>query len=176
MNILSILDILEAKLSHHAKELDLTICGGAAIHLLGYSNRPTKDIDVIVPIIPESLDTLIQEVATEHHLANDWLNNGPQALIHDLEHGWEQRTLLLYEEGNLRIRVLARQDLIFTKLYAMCDRREDIQDLLSMKVTEEELKKAGDLVKSKDGHPDWPTWVDVCIAEVLQQGDDDDRR
>ena len=169
MNSESILKIFESELQGHSEHLEITICGGAAIQLLGYSNRPTKDIDVIVPTIPAHLHPLIQSIAQKHNLAEDWLNNGPASLIHDLEIGWQDRTTLLYMGQHLTIRVLSRQDLIFSKLYAMCDRREDIRDLLAMKVTNEELQIAGTLVKEKDGNPNWPEWVNICIAEIITE-------
>ena len=169
MNSESILNIFEAELQGHSEHLEITICGGAAIQLLGYSNRPTKDIDVIVPTIPEHLQPLIKSIANTHQLAEDWLNNGPASLIHDLEIGWQDRTTLLYMGQHLTIRVLSRQDLIFSKLYAMCDRREDIRDLLAMKVTNEDLQIAGTLVKEKDGNPNWPEWVNICIAEIITE-------
>ncbi len=57
MNSESILKIFESELQVHSEHLEITICGGAAIQLLGYSNRPTKDIDVIVPTIPAQIIT-----------------------------------------------------------------------------------------------------------------------
>ena len=170
MHILQTLDSLDSKLDAHEIPLDLTICGGAAIHLLGYSNRPTKDIDVICPPLPKFLAPILQDIAEAHQLTDGWLNNGPDALVLDLEPGWADRTEVLYQGRWLIIRVLSRPDLIFTKLYAMCDRREDIQDLLAMSVTQAELDRAGDHVKTRDSNPDWPSWVDICIAEILAQG------
>ena len=167
MKVYDIIQVLEVKLAELDLYLEITICGGAAIQMLGYSNRPTKDIDVILPKLPDMVTPLIREIAQEHHLAKDWLNNGPEALIHKLEPGWEQRSRIIYDTKNLVIRALSRQDLIFSKLYAMCDRREDIRDLIAMKVTGSELHKAGILVKEKDGHPDWPDWVDQCIDEIF---------
>ncbi len=169
MNTKAILNILEAELKVHSETLEITICGGAAIQLLGYSNRPTKDIDVIVPTIPDRLQPLIKSIAYTHQLADDWLNNGPASLIHDLEIGWKDRTTLLYRGPHLTIRVLSRHDLIFSKLYAMCDRREDIRDLLAMQVTDGELQIAGLQVKNKDDNPNWPKWVDICIAEIIEE-------
>jgi hypothetical protein len=170
MNIRKVIESLESKLTTRGESLELMICGGAAIHLLGYSNRPTKDIDVILPKISEGFTPLIQEIAKEQNLAENWLNNGPESLKYDLESGWELRTTLLYQGDSLVIRGLSRADLIFSKLYAMCDRREDIRDLLAMEVTEEELQTAGKHVKDMDGNPDWPSWVDICILEILEEG------
>ena len=70
---------------------------------------------------------------------------------------------------HLTIRVLSRADLIFSKLYAMCDRREDIQDLLAMQVTDDELHIVGLQVKDKDDNPNWPEWVDICISEIIEE-------
>lgn len=169
MNIKETINVFEQKLTSINQSLEIIICGGAAIHLLGYSNRPTKDIDVLLPKLPDFLSPLIQEIAQEHRLPKDWLNNGPENLIYDLETGWKERITTIYQGKYLTIKVLSRQDLIFSKLYAMCDRRQDVQDLLAMKVTEEELQTAGEQVRQMDGNPDWPAWVDICISEVLEQ-------
>lgn len=169
MNIKETIEAFEQKLAQINQSLEIIICGGAAIHLLGYSNRPTKDIDVLLPKLPDFLTPLIEDIAQENQLPKDWLNNGPQNLIYDLETGWEERLTVIHKGNHLTIKVLNRQDLIFSKLYAMCDRRQDIQDLLAMKITEKELQIAGEHVKQMDGNPDRPSWVDVCISEVLEQ-------
>ena len=105
MNIKDIINAFEQKLAGIKQSLEMIICGGAAIHLLGYSNRPTKDIDVLLPKLPTSLDPIIQEIALEHQLPKDWLNNGPQNLIYDLEAGWKERIAIIYQGRYLTIKV-----------------------------------------------------------------------
>ena len=51
----------------------------------------------------------------------------------------------------------------------MCDRRQDIQDLLAMNVTEKEIQIAEIQVKKMDANPDWPEWVEHCISEIVEQ-------
>ena len=101
MNIQNTIQLLEQKLARINQSLEITICGGAAIHLLGYSNRPTKDIDVLIPTLPDFLTPLIQEISKEYQLPRDWLNNGPQNLIYDLEVDWEKRTTIIHNSKHL---------------------------------------------------------------------------
>ena len=93
-------------------------------------------------------------------------------MIHDLDDGWEQNTIVVYRGSGLVIRSLGRSDLLFSKLYAMCDRKQDIVDLLAMKITHEEIAFLKERVKQMDGNPDWPMWVEICMEELLQEIND----
>jgi hypothetical protein len=169
MNILQAIQALDEALTRENQTQQLIICGGAALHLQGLSSRATKDVDVLSPEITPELFVLTQEIAEQQNLSPDWLNNGPQSLIHDLEEEWEQRISIVYQGSSLTIHSLGRNDLIFSKFYAMCDRRQDIHDLLSMKVTTEEIHTAATMIKPLDGNPNWPNWIDICVAELLKE-------
>ena len=70
------------------------VIGGAALSLLGVVSRPTKDVDILVPKIPQEIDvaarTFAAEIrATGEILHDDWLNNGPASLADQLSMGWQ---------------------------------------------------------------------------------------
>ncbi len=64
-------------------------------------------------------------------------------------------------------------DLIRSKLYAACDQSEHLQDLVELKVTEEELKEAETWVLEKDASALWPEIVRECIKELKNQRKDE---
>jgi hypothetical protein len=49
--------------------------------------------------------------------------------------------------------------MIFAKFYAYCDRQKDLQDLVDLNVTAEEIETAAKLTAQKDAHPSWPAYV-----------------
>jgi len=60
---------------------DAVVIGGAALSLLGVVSRPTKDIDILVPEIPQEIHIAARAFAVEIRAAgeilqDDWLNNG----------------------------------------------------------------------------------------------------
>jgi len=60
---------------------DAVVIGGAALSLLGVLSRPTKDIDILVPEIPQEIHIAARAFAVEIRAAgeilqDDWLNNG----------------------------------------------------------------------------------------------------
>ncbi len=137
-----------------------TICGGASLFLQGIVNRTTRDVD----IVGEELDDLLKEaavsVAGDLGLKSEWLNAEPKALSLDMKPGWEQRVFLIFEDTHLKVYSISRSDMIFSKFYAYCDRQKDMQDLISLKVTKEELFEAKEFTKLKDGNPLWPAHVE----------------
>ena len=73
--------------------LDATIIGGAALNLLGVVCSPTKDCDVLSPLLPEDVVQAAREFAAAMRsrgdpLQDDWLNNGPASLGRQLPAGW----------------------------------------------------------------------------------------
>ena len=173
MKIREAVEILDIFLAKKSLKRELIICGGAALNLMGISSRETKDIDVIVPTIDEELKKISLEIAECENLAKNWVNNGPRDLINDLEPDWKKSIVKIYQGEALTIYSISREDLIFSKLYAMCDRRQDLGDLLALKVTRAELDEAAKRVKKMDGNPDWPAWVDISVVELLEKIDDE---
>ncbi len=135
------------------------ICGGASLILQGIISRATKDIDVIAPPIDEALKMAAISVADDLGLDHHWLNNGPTSITTDLREGWQERVIEIFKASNLTVFSISREDLIFSKLWAMCDRGKDEQDLLLLNPSKSELESAIEFVKTKDGNPKWPAHV-----------------
>jgi hypothetical protein len=47
-------------------------------------------------------------------------------------------------------------DLLKTKLFAFCDRDQDLQDCIALKPTVKELEACIDWVSERDANKDWP--------------------
>jgi hypothetical protein len=148
----------------------LRVCGGGALLVLGIVSRQTRDLDVVTPKLTEELITGSRKVAVEFSLPLDWLNNGPENLVKDLNLGWEDRCQLIYSGRNLRIFALGREDLIASKIYAYCDREEsDLEDLLKIKPTHDELNALYQWLLERDASVHWPTRVESKWTKLLKR-------
>jgi len=78
----------EVLLDLGVEPVDLRVCGGGALLVLGIVSRQTRDLDVVTPKLTEELIIGSRKVAIEFFLSPDWLNNGPENLIIDLNLGW----------------------------------------------------------------------------------------
>jgi hypothetical protein len=143
--------------------------GGAALSILGVITRHTRDLDLLEAEIPEAIRKAAVEFAKLNHLADDWLNVGPAKLSKHLPHGWRKQTQLLFEGTNLKLATLARLDLIRIKLWAMCDRMRDIDDLVALAPSEEELAMATEWVTPLDAHTNWPEHVATNVAALRRR-------
>lgn len=138
-----------------AEPLDLIVCGGAGLQVLGLVERATRDVDVVALVVegrdcfPEPFsDPLlraIQRVAEDDGLPKDWLNAGPaenQRL--GLPEGLLGRCLMHKYGELLTVRFLSRYDQIHFKLYAMVDLGvgKHLDDLRALEPQAEELRAA----------------------------------
>lgn len=140
--------------------LELVVCGGIALNMLGYIQRTTKDIDVIAfvdknkdgltfltkadPLKP-SLLTAARKVQRDFNLPDNWLNAGPASVMDfGLPEGLMDRVETCSYGKNLIIHFLGRYDQIHFKLYAVVDQGggKHYDDLMALKPTAEELEKA----------------------------------
>ncbi|MBF0299965.1 MAG: hypothetical protein HQK51_14665 [Oligoflexia bacterium] len=64
---------------------------------------------------------------------------------------------------------MRQNHLIYSKLYAAADRIDDIEDLVALKPTEQELMEAKKLVLQQDASDVWPTIVDECISVLKKR-------
>lgn len=137
-------------LKHLAKVYDelkgeplvVSICGGAALNLLGYVKRVTKDIDIVEPEnLPAKFKEAIKITADYFGLKSDWINQGPIDLLRmGLPDGFHDRCKKIEFHSNLTICVADRLDQIHFKLYASIDRGGyHLQDLIALKPIEDEL-------------------------------------
>ena len=165
MDIKETLKMLDMELENTTGR-DLFVCGGAAMFALGAWERVTYDIDTILPLIDEDLCAASERVAEKLGLSKDWLNNGPDSLLQYLEKGWRERVVELYLGKNLCVYALGRSDLLKTKLWATCDRMEDIEDILFLSPSAEELLDAKEWVLKRDASSFWTQIVEESLKEI----------
>jgi hypothetical protein len=165
MNIKIACDILNIELRKLDTSKEITICGGAALISAGYTSRITKDIDMF-EVIDDSLKLAAERAASELGLNKDWLNSNIKNLAAELPHGWEDRCESVYQGSHLAVQRIGRRDLLFSKIYAACDRLSDVPDVVAMKPTEEELATARAWVLNLDSYAKWSEIVDACLSEI----------
>ncbi len=166
MEVKKSLELLDYYLAKKNLKRSFIICGGGALILRGIISRTTKDIDVVAPPIDNELQSAALSVASDLGLSGHWLNCGPESITKDLEADWQKRVDLLFTGRALQVYSLSRQDLIFSKFWALCDRQKDHSDLIAIKPTLDELKRAADYTAKKDGNPSWPQWVEVQFNKL----------
>jgi len=165
MNIQDTLKMLDQELKETTGR-ELFVCGGAAMQAMGAWERVTYDIDTIMPKIDEELLAAARRVAVKLGLSQDWLNNGPDSLLQELERGWRDRVVEMYHGENLSVYSLGKMDLLKTKLWATCDRMEDIEDILFLSPTKEELLEAKQWVLQRDASDFWPEIIEEAMREI----------
>src|SRR6266571_2716904 len=153
--------------------LEAVVIGGAALNLLGVVSRPTKDCDLLPPL-PAAIAEAARAFAAEIRqsggtLADDWLNNWPASVADQLPAGWQERLQLVFAGAALTLRCLGRQELLFTKLFALCDRGIDLGDCLALAPTAAELQVWLPLLERQDANPDWPAHVRATLADVARR-------
>jgi len=88
-----------------------------------------------------------------------------------LPEGWERRVQPLWRGNALDLQTLGRQDLLCTKLVALMDREEDLQDCIAMAPTPEELAAAWPFVQQYEGNQEvrevyWIPKARAAYAEI----------
>lgn len=142
------------------ESLEMVVCGGAALNVLGYVERTTKDVDVIAfanrnkdgtiiltkasPLNPALLSAAMR-VQKDFNLPDNWLNDGPASVMDfGLPDGLMDRVESRSYGKNLTIHFLSRYDQIHLKLHATVDQSggKHYDDLMALKPTKQELEKA----------------------------------
>ena len=154
-------------------EFETVVIGGAALLIMGVIERATRDLDCLDPDIPEKIKEASMEfLETDKEYAialkKDWLNSGPEDLKKELPKGWIDRTISLYTGTNLIVRTLGRADFLKTKLYAYCDRQQDLRDCEALNPTAKELKDCFPWLVERDANPLWPNHV-VASLRILAE-------
>lgn len=165
------LSAFDRYLSERALRFGGVIVGGAALNLLGIVLRPTKDCDVLHPMLPEEIQAAARAFAAERRrhgegLQDDWLNNGPAAFAKQLPGAWERRLQAAFSGVALELRSLGREDLLRAKLFALCDRGLDLADCLALAPAAGELAALLPWVAEQDLNPAWPAHVRATLADL----------
>ena len=163
-------DFLEAR----GLRLDAVVVGGAALNLLGFVQRPTKDCDILHPELPPAVTSAARAFASTQRAAglvldDDWLNNGPASLTALLPVGWMDRLQPAFDGRAIRLRSLGRADLLCTKLFALCDRGFDLGDCVALAPSAHELDQVRPWLEQQDGHPGWPAHVRATLDDLGQR-------
>ena len=158
-------------LEERGLRLDAVVIGGAALNLLGVVSRLTKDCDILYPQIPDEIVKAAKAFAATRRqagdvIADDWLNNGPASLVAQLPTDWRNHLRTVFKGRGLRLKCLGRDDLLRSKLFALCDRGLDLGDCLALAPTKEELTKLLPWLDQQDGNPEWPTHVHTTLSDL----------
>ena len=161
-------------LAERGLQFSAVVIGGAALNLLGVVSRSTKDCDVLYPELPpvivEAARTFATEVrATGEVLQDNWLNNGPASLAAQLPTGWQEHLRIVFAGSALEPHCLSREDLLRSKLFALCDRGIDLGDCLALAPTADELRALLPWLEYQDANPDWPAHVRATMGEVARR-------
>lgn len=160
----------DAYLHERGLRFECVVIGGGAMILAGIIDRPTKDLDCLDPEIPEPIAQAARDFAhARPELWERWFNNGPRSLIRDLPPDWEEHLQLVFEGKSLTLRTLGRLDLLRSKLFAYCDRQQDLDDCVALSPTAEELETCLPWVAERDGNPDWPRHVRVSLRALAKE-------
>lgn len=142
------------------KHLELVVCGGAAMNVLGFVSRITRDVDVIAMVekssdgksklikaapLHESLVKAADRVRKDFNLPEKWLNDGPASVMDfGLPEGLMNRVETHQYGNNLHIHFLGRLDQIHFKLHAAVDHSggKHYDDLMALNPSEKELNQA----------------------------------
>lgn len=162
MDVVSVIKDFDEFLSSKKASFSGVVIGAGALALMGITTRGTKNIDILDPMLPEAMLLLAREFAQKQSkskvavLRDDWLNNGPRSLIDNLPKGWLERSQQIFSGKALTLFALGRPDFLKSKLFAYCDRVQDIADCIKMNPSQVELLETLDWVKSQDQNPQWP--------------------
>lgn len=143
-----------------AEPLELLVCGGSALNVLGLVQRATKDVDILAYVkrnktgnvsfikaepLNAALVMAAGKVARDFNLPEDWLNAGPTSAVDlGLPDGLMERVKTREFGPKLTIHFLGRYDQVHFKLYASADlgAGRHFDDLLALNPTPDELEQA----------------------------------
>jgi hypothetical protein len=161
---------------NQAELVELVVCGGAALILVGLVPRTTRDVDIVALMrqgilcspdpLPAALMTAIMEVAEDLNIPGGWLNNGPSRGMGGLfqmglPSGFAARLRCIPYGDRLAVHLVHRTDQIHFKLYAAADRGGyHITDLQALAPAPDELATAARWTMTHD--------VSVGFAAVLR--------
>jgi len=140
--------------------VELLVCGGSALIVLGFAQRATKDVDVLAYVkktasgeiefinakpLDDQLVEAAEKVARDFNLPDNWINTGPASAVDfGLPAGIMERVVTKNYGRKLTIHFLGRYDQIHFKLYASVDQGagRHFDDLLALDPKANELEKA----------------------------------
>lgn len=122
------LNRLNELLHERHEKIELVVVGGA-ISVLFFENRSgTKDVDTVYPPGKEQLmEELIQKVATEQHLPNDWMNSSVKFF------GVQTKSqIIIFQKENLILYAAEWEEMLGMKLSGAFRGNKDIDDAMEI--------------------------------------------
>lgn len=166
--------------------VDIVVVGGAALSVLGLSQRTTRDIDTMAFLVisqtgdrsliraefDDKLAGAAAAVARDYGLPADWINTRPAGQLDTgLPDGFEERLIPIRYGESLVVYYCSRLDLIHLKLYASVDARgRHLDDLKAMNPNSEELGVAAKWCLTQDVSEPFRDLLE-SILEELGHGD-----
>ena len=149
------------------KPAEMILIGGGAGMLseLLPDSRLTVDLDVMDVTPPEIFDLCCYHaprIAEQCDISPRWFDATPHTIRHMMLPGWRDRTTPVGEFGPLRVRAIARIDLISLKLIA--GRERDLGDLESLKVTSDEARFVAESLPKLLENGANPDVIDTAVA------------
>jgi len=135
-----------ARLDRAGKVQGVTVILGGAVAAMvtaGMSaSRVTHDCDVIVSEPDDqwqSVQQAAQEVAAQRGLPPDWLNRDAGMYAYLLPLGWRERCQAVGQFGPLEVLAISRRDLMAMKLMGAAVHPQDLEDIVAMRPTAEDV-------------------------------------
>ena len=158
-----LLTALSEQLAARGQHYELVVVGGSGLLAQGFTDRPTKDVDVVAlwdagslrkaEPLPQDLIDASNRVARDFGLPENWLNPGPADLMDfGLPKGFLDRVQTQKFGDGLTVHFASRLDQIHFKLYALVDQGagKHEQDLRALTPTAQELIQAGRWTRTHD--------------------------
>jgi hypothetical protein len=163
-------------------DVELVVCGGAALSILGLSQRTTRDIDAMAFMVAshaarqslvkaefdDKFERAAAAVARDYGLPEDWINCGPaDQLDTGLPDGFQDRLISVRYGENLVVHYCSRTDLIYLKLYAAVDvRGRHLDDLKGMNPEPGEIEEAARWCLSQDVSEPFRELLELILEEL----------
>lgn len=165
-------------------EVELVVCGGSALQVLGLVDRVTRDVDVLALArtgcngdvellprqdLPEDVLKAADIVARDLDLAPDWLNTKAAKSGQSVPDGLAQRLHTRRYGKRLVVHFIDRFDQICLKLHAVVDRdasTRHLVDLRALNPSEQELIQAARWCCNQDGGDKFRDWVKSCLVKI----------
>lgn len=168
------LDAFDQWLQARGLSFEAVVVGGSALALLGIIDRPTRDVDVLFPGVSNDIAEAARRFAAEmsargQRLDPDWVNAGPAQVAAALPAGWERRLRPLFDGEAIRLQTLAQNDLLLTKLFALCDRGTDLADCIALAPSADALRHAENWLLQQDASEVWPALVRDTLRHLAQR-------
>jgi len=164
--------------------IEMVVCGGAGLDILGYVTRETEDVDVVAfvakskngsvtlikakPMNP-SLMAAADRVQKDFNLPDDWINAKASSLVDlGLPKGLIDRTEKRKYGKDLTVHFISRYDQIHFKVNAVVweggERHYD--DLVALKPTDQEIEEAARWCMTHDQREGYRTFLKSVLERI----------